>query len=196
MPQWEISFGDFSVRSSLMNERCISLEATRDSAPVWRLSLDVTGGDRNLMPRMQKPIVAGDYLLVQTDGEHSRGASSHEPRVHGIDANGTLLWWKPWRLIGAPVDSRYGLLMLCQEQIYHFSAGEPLAVARLLDRKKGRVMQEWEFHLPDEMDEDLSRASWPIVNGKVYEKGSRLKGEIYLQWRDGDYSIKKELNLK
>ncbi|MCP4441249.1 MAG: hypothetical protein GY810_20280 [Aureispira sp.] len=41
--------------------------------------------------------VLGDYVLVWSEGEHPRGASSHENKIHCINvAKGKLLWTRNW----------------------------------------------------------------------------------------------------
>lgn len=71
----------------------------------WRLEIEAVPADSYLMPRMKSPTRVGDHILLCTDGEHPRGASSHEPRVHLINSRGKLCWTKPWRLL-APAKHR------------------------------------------------------------------------------------------
>jgi hypothetical protein len=163
----------------------VRLEATRDGVHAWTLDLDATGGRGELMARMRRPQVVAGRLIVCTDGEHSRGASSHEPQVHVIDATGTVCWSKPWRVEGAVVAVSPGLLMLVKGHAYPVPATEPVVVARLARRSDGKVRHEWPVRLPPHAAAALAKDSWPRVRGEIVRKGGQLYAVVEAGWRGG-----------
>ncbi len=195
MPKREVALGDLmvSTKHGTPERSFFGIQARRDGETVWEVPLEVTDGDGELMPRIRGFEVVGDHVMVRTDGEHYKGASSHMPRLHVIDARGRLLWRMPWRVTGSGKAARRGLLVLCKSSEYHFPVGEPVAVARLVRWEDGEVIKEWSFDLSGREGELLARTSWPWVRGEIVPHGKRWQARVEVRWRDGSNTLTRDL---
>lgn len=195
MAGWDLTLGDLAIspKHGSREEPFLGVQATREGVIAWDLALDVTDGDGALMPRMRRPEIVNDHLLVRTDGEHTRGATSHNPRLHVIDARGRLLWRKPWRLTGPAAAARKGLLVLCKTSEYHFPVGEPVAIARLARWDDGKVLREWSFDLSSSEGALLAKTSWPSVRGEILPDGKRWKARVEVRWSGGGNTLRRDL---
>jgi len=184
----EISPGDIDRDSAH-----VRLVATRDGVHAWTLDLDATGGRGELMARMRRPQVVAGRLVVCTDGEHYRGASSHEPRVHVIDASGRLCWSRAWRVEGSVMAVPRGLLMLVKGHAYRVPEREPVMVARLVRLSDGKVRHEWSLRLPPQATAALAREAWPRVHGEIVREGGQLYAVVEAGWRGGTERVRTRL---
>jgi hypothetical protein len=78
---WTIQWDELEIKGYTPDDRYVLLEAkTTDGTLVWTKTIDATQGDTSLMSRTWvhlKPTKEKPFLVVGTDGEHYRGASSH-----------------------------------------------------------------------------------------------------------------------
>lgn len=195
MAGWDLTLGDLvlSPKHGSPEKPFLGVQATRDGTVAWVLPLDITDSDGDLSPRMQRPEVVNEHLLVRTDGEHYKGATSHMPRLHVIDARGRLLWRKPWRVTGSAAVARKGLLLLCKTHEYHFPVGEPIAIARLVRWSDGEELRRWSFELSSSEGARLTKTSWPSVRGEILPSGRRWKGRVVVRWQGGGNTLIRDL---
>ena len=180
---WEIPLNDMVVTSARANgSGHVGLVAHRDGVRLWTVELDATGGDGALMARMERPRPVGSMLVVSTDGEHYRGASSHEPRVHIVDATGTERWWKPWRICGDVAQTRRGWVLFTIPSPYRIPAGEPVVVAYLVDPEDGAVKRSWDFEVSRSAAAELAEARWAHRTCSFERNGTQWTGKVEVQW--------------
>jgi len=193
MPQSPCMLDDLRIQRGAPYADPPVLTATRDGTVVWTTQLQVA--DRgDLMPRIERPQVVAGHVLAKTDGEHTRGATSHDPRVHLIDSTGKVLWWKPWR-VEAPVLSDQGdLMLLVMRERYHRTEDTPAAWALRVRVRDGRPLHAWPMQFPTQTSEALRKTSWPSLHADLYHKGSGFYALLKARWRGGEDQLKIRLD--
>lgn len=151
----------------------------------WRLEIEPVSEEGPLLPRWERPIRVGDHILLCTDGEHTRGASSHEPRVHLISSRGKLCWTKPWRLLWPPLLLNGDLVLLIRTTAYRFESDKPVATALQVRVKDGQPLFYWHFCLSEEELSVANTSSWPHLSGKLTEKNSVAIANVEATWTEG-----------
>ncbi len=152
----------------------------------WRLEVEAVPEGSPLMPRWERPTRVGDHIILCTDGEHPRGASSHEPRVHLISSRGKLRWTKPWRLLAPARLVEGDLVLLIRQAAYRFASNKPVATALQVRIKDGRPLYYWPFCLSEEELRAANETSWPLLAGDLMEKNSVAIAKIEASWNGGE----------
>ena len=166
--------------------------ALRGDAVVWSTRLKVSD-QADLMPRMENPTIVAGHILAKTDGEHTRGATSHDPRVHLLDRNGRVLWWKPWRLEGPVLSNQGDLVMLVMAAQYHLPVDTAQAWALRVRARDGRPLAMWPLQFSLETMQAFRKSSWPSMSGDLYRKGSSYYALLKASWRGGEDKLKLRL---
>ncbi len=111
------------------------------SRATWTLSFVILPPMSGCFPRMQTPLPAGEGLLLLTDGEHERGATSHHSEIHFISEDGTRLWSFPVQNARMIVHDGEAVIA-CKEPV---GRGFDL-VARRLSLSSGKTLTERRVH--------------------------------------------------
>jgi len=117
----------------------------------WELTVDVTGGDTDLMVGATgglgcKIIQVGEYTILTTEAEHYRGASRHNHHIYLIDKNGKIKWKLPWKI--TPIIRMYNgdLAILRHLIVYHYS--DPMLEFCIVSPKNGKLVKKYPIHVP------------------------------------------------
>ena len=54
----------------------------------WQIDLDASSGHGELFPHTSRRMIVDGVALLQTFGEHDRGATSHDHKLHCLSADG------------------------------------------------------------------------------------------------------------
>lgn len=114
----------------------------------WTVELDATKGRGDLFSYSEKPVFIHDIALIQTFGEHYRGATSHNFKCHAISQEGELLWVHPWHLECAPVPLKDDLFFLVRLNTSRVPDDGHLFDLVVVDTKSGRVRKTRGVELP------------------------------------------------
>lgn len=102
----------------------------KEGTQAWQAHLDACVAQAPIfMGRLGQAWVCGDVLLVQTSGEHERGATHHQHKLHALSREGQQLWVKA--ASAAPRPLLVGRQLMILDQLYHHSRPEPTPTADL-----------------------------------------------------------------
>lgn len=162
----------------MINKSDIQLSAKNDfeilvKHPDWELSIDVTGGDKNLMVGTTgglgcEIIQAGEYTFITTEAEHYKGASRHNHHLYLIDEKGKIKWSLPWKISTQIRMHKGNLVILRHLMLYHYE--DPMLELYLVNDKNGKVVKQYPISHPETDKEIYERARSIWIKAELKNK--------------------------
>ena len=130
------------------SDESAGIRITAEGPQGWSQVVDVTGGDRALMPFPPRVASASDHLFVLTEGEHIRGATHHHHQLHCLSETGRHCWSLAARVRAPVVRVAQGWLVLVRSR--RNDEGTPTGFLELLHvrHQDGVVLTRWPLDTP------------------------------------------------
>jgi len=146
----------------------------RDSgAECWQVDLDATSGRGDLFPHISQAVIVSEVALLQTFGEHSRGATSHQHQIHCLSADGNVLWTHPWQIEPTVEGTERGLLLVVRLATYRVPDDGHLFDVCMVGSRTGEIEKQRPIVLPAPWVRDLQATAWPQVHASLISVDDR-----------------------
>lgn len=145
---------------------------------LWATRLDATIGHGELFSRASRPMVFDKAVLVQTFGEHYRGATAHNFQCHCLSLQGELLWTHPWQLESTPISKGGTAVIAIRLQTHRIPPDGRLFQLLQVGFESGRVRKTRFVDVPMTWVRELQQKSWPGVRGTLKRTQSKVAFEF------------------
>lgn len=144
----------------------------------WELSIDVTGGDRDLFPGVTgglgcKIIETAPNIILITEAEHYRGASRHNHHLYSISQSGQIQWKLPWKI--SPNVRTYNGNIVVARHLVNYQYADPLLELCVLNPRDGKVLEKHPIYTPEKQKELFKNARFSYLRAQLKTKSVNVK---------------------